>query len=90
MIFIFNTFTIKKIDKPKIVFAEQENINSSVMYTTNGRKEIITCRVSAYPEPRVTLMYNDQQIQADKFTLEENKNVPRQVCLFFFYYDFRR
>jgi hypothetical protein len=53
------------------------------MYTSNGRKEIITCRVSAYPEPRVTLMYNDQQVQADKFTLEENKNVPRQVSFIF-------
>jgi hypothetical protein len=52
------------------------------MYSANGRKEVITCRVSAYPEPRVTLMYNDQQIQADKYSLEENKNVPRQVYIY--------
>lgn len=67
--------------KPKVVLAEQENVNASVMYTSLSRKEQIVCRISAYPEPRVKLMLNNEQQSQGSYTLEENKSVSRQYVL---------
>ncbi len=63
------------------MIGEQEKMNKSVMYSTMGRKEVIMCRVSSYPEPKIQLMFNDLPVASDSYTLEENKNIPRQVRL---------
>ena len=66
--------------KPRVKFAESDNVNNSVMYSAVGRKERIACVVNAYPAPQFTLLYNNLPVNKN-FITEEVKDNDSQVSL---------
>lgn len=58
---------------PQVKFLDTESTNSSVLYTSIGKREQLICIIKAYPIPKIKLYHKNQEIQESNFKIDENK-----------------
>ena len=61
---------------------EEDNSNSSILYSGIDRKERIRCIAHGYPTPKMTLLHNGAEVHSSKYIIQNKKETEKQVIDF--------